>query len=312
MYYLGTRAFEYLLRDLAAGLPEGERSDPERALAIANENPRMEVPRRAASTPRERAEDLMEEAFRFGNRRRVTLTREALRVDPDCVDAHLVLAERVQDPTKRFEAFQEAVNAGTRALGHAFLEEHAGALWNHPEARPYLRARMSLARALAALGRQAGARAHWRELLRFDPGDHLSARYDLMVSLIEENLDEEAEQLEVPRDHPVTTLMLYGRALVGFRQRGDTDENTDRLDRAVRRNPYVMKFLAGRKTVPPSHEIQDLEPGSEDEALVCAAMLHGAWERTPRALDWLEAFRRRRKKKDVGRAGRSKRAHKRR
>jgi tetratricopeptide (TPR) repeat protein len=312
MYYLGSRAFEYLLRDLAAGLPEGDRRNPEKLHAAANQNPRAEVPRRPAQSPRERAEDLVEEAFRFGNRRRITLAREALRIDPDCVDAHLVLAERVQDPAKRFELFQEAVNAGTRALGHAFLEEHAGSLWDELDARPYLRARMNLARSLAALERRAGARAHWREILRLDPGDHLSARYDLMVSLIEENLDEEAEQLEVPRQHPVTTLMLYGRALVGFRQRGDTGENTDRLDLAVRRNPYVMKFLAGRKTVAPSHEIQDLEPGSEDEALVCAAMLHGPWERTPRALEWLETFRRQRKKKEVGRAGRSKRAHKRR
>jgi len=305
------RGVELFLRDLAATLAEEERGDAERLFTVALSEPERHVPRRPATNDRERAVDVVEDALGFANRRRFALAREALRIDPDCVDAFLILGERIGDAERRFELYQDAVNAGTRALGHAFLEEHAGHLWDELDARPYLRARMELARALEALDRSAGARAHWREILRFDPPDHLSARFDLMVSLIDDKLDDEAEALEVPQQHASTTLVSYARALAGFRRRGESDDTQERLAHAVRRNAHVMKYLLGRKTVAPSYELGRLKPGSEDEGIVTAAVLHTAWTTTPGALEWLEAFRRQRKKKAES-ASRSKRGRKRR
>ena len=58
------------------------------------------------------------------------LAKRALRLDPDCVDALVVLAD-LDSPTQRelIEGLQKAVAAGERSLGEKFIRENKGHFW---------------------------------------------------------------------------------------------------------------------------------------------------------------------------------------
>src|SRR5215207_11185802 len=99
------------------------------------------------STPLERAQELLYEAFETGShRKRVQLAKKALKVSPDCADAYVLLAEEDAGSLEEArELYQEGVEAGERALGRETFEEEAGHFWGILETRPYMRARQGLA-----------------------------------------------------------------------------------------------------------------------------------------------------------------------
>ena len=80
--------------------------------------------------PIQLAQDLayntMEASTRHQARR---LAREALDLDPDCVDALVTLASTERSPAKAVEKMTEAVEAGERRLGKEFFERNRGHFW---------------------------------------------------------------------------------------------------------------------------------------------------------------------------------------
>ncbi len=245
-----------------------------------------------ASTPLERAEDLMYEAFEARGRRQIQLARRALALSPDCADAYVILAERAWDVNEQVRLYSDGVAAGERALGREFFDEHAGRFWGLVEARPYLRARSGLAQALDASGRVAEATEHYREILRLDEEDHQGVRYLLLSLLLREGADDEVGSLlERFGDEP-TALSRYRQVLSTWR-RGDRREAQRLLRRAIRANPLVPAYLTGRRELP-DEPVETYTIGSPGEAVLCAEELGPAWQRAPGALDWLAAETRRR------------------
>ena len=101
------------------------------------------------------------EAVRPADARR--LAKRALKIDPDCVDALLVLADfDAHTSVAKLAALQRAVDAGERSLGEAFVIENAGSFWGLIETRPYMRALENLADAYAQAGMQTQAIAVYR------------------------------------------------------------------------------------------------------------------------------------------------------
>jgi hypothetical protein len=99
-----------------------------------------------------------------------------------------------------------------------------------------MRARASLADTLARLGRMAEAAAHYRDLLRLNPGDNQGNRYSLAPFLYELGADEELERL---LDHPEykgdpAPVFTYLRALMEFRPYGESRKAKELLRDALR------------------------------------------------------------------------------
>lgn len=76
-----------------------------------------------ATTPLERAQDLVYLAFEARGRRRTQLARKALELSADCADAYVILAEQAADPKTARDLYAQAVAAGERALGPLTFEE---------------------------------------------------------------------------------------------------------------------------------------------------------------------------------------------
>ena len=79
------------------------------------------------------------------------LAKRALKLDPNCVDALVVMTDLDARSTQAIIAgLQNAVAAGERALGARFIKENTGHFWGLLDTRPYMRAMERLAACCAA------------------------------------------------------------------------------------------------------------------------------------------------------------------
>jgi tetratricopeptide (TPR) repeat protein len=241
-----------------------------------------------ASTPLEKAQEMVYRAVDSSGRRRIQLARKALELSRDCADAYGILAERTGDAAQALDLHAQGVAAGERALGPRMFAENAGRFWGMTITRPYMRARFGLAQCLEELGRRDEAIGHYRELLRLNPTDNQGVRYSLLPALFASGLDEEAGTLLDQFREDRSALWVYGRTLWHFRREGDSGAARASLRRGLRANHRVPAYLIGRKALPlsdpPSYAF-----GSDEEAVMSARALGTAWSATPGAVDWLRA-----------------------
>ncbi len=230
----------------------------------------------------------MYDAWEARGPERVRLARKALQISPDCADAHVVLAEETARTAEEArDLYAKGVAAGERALGKETFEEGAGHFWGILETRPYMRARLGLAQALHALGKQREAIDHLWEMLRLNPNDNQGVRDLLLGWLLERGDDDAVKRLLDRYPEDWSAIWLYGRALHAFRTQGDTKAARKHLAEAMKENPHVPSYLLGRKPVPGRlPELMGI--GDESEAVVCAAGQGLAWHDTPGAPRWLQ------------------------
>ena len=227
-----------------------------------------------------------------------TLLEEALSIDPRNPDAltSLAFAER-RRPEKLIAGLKRAVRAGEAALGTDFFEEHRGRFWNTVETRPYVRARLALARQLLALGRSAEALEHGIALLDLGSDDIPGARYTAVGAALE--LGDLDRALEVMRRFPdeASALFLWARALMHYVQ-GEAAEAKEVVAQARAENRFVEEMILepeSRALDMPSSFI----PGGVREAEFIAFTLGAAWDRSEEAIERLDDDRRVRAEAEV-------------
>jgi len=241
-----------------------------------------------ATTPLERAQDLVYRAFEARGRRRLQLARKALELSADCADAYIILAEESRGLDAARALYEQAVAAGERALGPEVFAKETGKFWDVVETRPYMRARFGLAGALEALDRRDEAIEHYRELLRLNEGDNEGVRYSLLNALLLAGRDQEALTLVEQFGDEPTALWRYGRALAVFRREGDSSAARECLRAALRTNRHVPHFLTDDADAPHATPAA-YSIGSIEEAMICDAELGEAWRARPEAIRWLRA-----------------------
>lgn len=286
------RIMERVLAEIGRFVERSEFDDPveaNKAIQHRFVGPLDEIPS-TATTPLEKAQDLMYRAFEARGRRRTQLARKALELSADCADAYVLLAEHASDPETARGLYAQGVAAGERALGPRTFEEEAGHFWGMIQTRPYMRARLGLAHCLEELGRVDEAIGHYQELLRLNPNDNQGVRYVLLPVLLAAARDTEAGALLAHFEEDISAAWRYGWALWTFRREGDSQLARERLREAVRANRHVPKYLSGKAEWPgPLPESYAF--GSEEEAVICADELVDAWRATPGAERWLAAWK---------------------
>lgn len=242
-----------------------------------------------ATTPLEKAQELMYRAFDSRGRRRIQLARKALQVSPDCADAYVLLAEEAVAPEASLDLYRQAIAAGERAVGPDMMRDHVGHFWGIGTTRPYMRARMGLAHCLQEMERTDEAIGHYQELLRLNPNDNQGVRDVLLPLLLVTGRNTEAGALLDQYADDASAIWKYGWALWTFRQKGDSPAAQERLREAIKINRHVSKYLTGRAEMP--EMLPDSYAfGSAEEAMLCADDLAEAWRLTPGADRWLLTF----------------------
>jgi tetratricopeptide (TPR) repeat protein len=238
-------------------------------------------------TPLAKAQALMYRAFEEPDEQRwVQLAQDALAICPDCADAYVVLAEHATSRKEALRLYEQGVAAGERALGAEAFERDVGHFWGLLETRPYLRARLGLAHALWTAGRRDEAVRHLQDMLRLNPGDNQGVRYTLAGFLLFLDRDDDLARLLQQYPEECSAAWAYTKALLAFRQHGDTPEARQLLKEAKKTNRHVPAYLLGEK-FPPTEQPGYYSPGDEREALNYLGGFLAPWKSTPGAVAWL-------------------------
>ena len=236
------------------------------------------------------AQDIVYDAWETDDRRkRIALAKKALKVSPLCADAYVLLAqETARNLDEAISYYRQGVAAGEKALGEATFRDDAGYFWGLLETRPYMRARHGLASSLWAAGLRDEAVAHYEDMLRLNPDDNQGIRYLLLDCLLALGRDQQAEQLLEQYEDDGGAGWDWSKALLSFRQTGDSARSRKALAQAVATNGHVLAYLVGDKTMP--EELPDyITWGGEDEAVAYASGAADVWASTPGALAWLRS-----------------------
>ena len=290
-----SKSMEKIMQDVVKKLQSLDLSEDElENVDLAKLLNSMPVP--TATTPKEKAQELIVTAFESNDpKKQVEVARKALKIDPDNVDALVILAEHAStDVFQAISGYRKAIQAGERSLGEDFFREHEGHFWAIHETRPYMRAMEELAGILRSVSRSQGVLATvdeevlaiYQKMLRLNPGDNQGIRYKLLYFLLEQGKDKDAESLynEYLDDH--SAWWIYGRALLDFRKYGDTDVSRKSLRKAIRYNKYFPLYLLGRKRFPaspPGH----YGVGDANEAAYYMNTSFHIWQATPNAIRWI-------------------------
>jgi tetratricopeptide (TPR) repeat protein len=239
-------------------------------------------------TSLEKAQDIVFRAYSVKGRRQIHMARQALGVDPNCADAYIMLAERTPLQKKQLEYFTQAFQAAERTLTPETFEKHAGQFWKVVETRPYVRAKFRLAECLIKMSRLQEAAEHLRELLRLNPDDMMGARFWLWPCLLRLGKDAQVEKLlKQSKNDKGDCTWDYTRALLTFRQKGETPLAKRHLNQAIKNNAICAEYLMNGKGFPkPTPDGRELF--YDDEGYYCADVLAAAWHETTGAAEWLD------------------------
>jgi tetratricopeptide (TPR) repeat protein len=218
--------------------------------------------------------------------RRVRLAHDALAISTDCADAYVLLAEHATSRKEARRLYELGVAAGERALGAEAFQREAGHFWGLLETRPNMRARLGLAHSLWTTGRRDEAAQHLQDMLRLNPGDNQGVRYTLAGFLLFLDRDDDLARLLQQYPDEASAAWAYTKALLAFRQHGDTPEARQLLQEAKKTNKHVPAYLVGEE-FPPAEQPGSYSRGDESEALNYVGSFMAGWKATPGAVAWL-------------------------
>jgi tetratricopeptide (TPR) repeat protein len=289
-------AMEQMIRELHEAL-DGQDFSSEEEIAdfvrAFNQRGRQEASKsHGKRSGKHKAQDLVYQAMEAEDVETVAeLTAQALDLDPDCVDALILLAQLTGGTREEMiEHARQAVGAGERSLGgKKFFKENEGYFWGLIETRPYMRARAYLAELLVEAGRNDEAVEHHEEMLRLNPNDNQGLRYSLLgLYFLADNLDGVRRLFHEYEDEG-SAVFAWSRVLERHLS-GDEKAATKALKDARKTNKHVMKYLTGEKRLPKN--MPDYYGfGDENEAIICADAIGAAWKRSPKAVAWLKTSR---------------------
>jgi hypothetical protein len=129
------------------------------------------------------------------------------------------------------------------------------------------------------------ALAHFRELLRLNPGDNQGVRDLLLGELVRARRDDEAVTLLQEYKDDFAANWAYTWALVDFRN-GRLPEAEAAAARAFEVNAFVPDVLvADPDDLPPIGD--SVTFGGPDEAIAYVEHVGDVWHETPGAVEWL-------------------------
>ena len=181
-------------------------------------------------------EDDIPEALRFA--------RKALKIDPDNLDAELIVAvyggAKYYDAVKRLE---RAAAKGTKIMEKkGYMNDSVGDFWGVLETRPYMRLRTEYAKTLLEFGMYRKAIAEFEELIRLCDNDNIGNRYTLMHLYAFMEMEEEALALHEKYENSDEAQMLMPLAMLYYKT-GDRDKAEKYLKRIAKSNKDLIKFV---------------------------------------------------------------------
>lgn len=243
------------------------------------------APKIAPTSKKGQAQQLIYEAMDTHGSQRYKLAENALSLDPDCVDAYVILAEAASDSEEAMLLAKKGMEIGKKELGKAFFKENKGYFWGALETRPYMRAKAIYADTVYELGYEMVAINEYEELLELNPNDNQGIRYVLFPVYLEIGDFFKAEKL-LKQYEEENAHSLYNKLLLELVRNGFSEKAVSLLKSAKKANQHVIRYLTGKKQVPmylPDH----YSWGDENEAIIYADNHLHLWRKIEGLQKWI-------------------------
>lgn len=249
-------------------------------------NKKLQSPKKVPKGKKEQAQQLIFDAFETDGKQRYKLAEDALNLDPNCVDAYGLLAERASTLEEQARLYEKGMQAGEKELGKAFIKKNKGYFWGIIETRPFMRAKSQYGESLYYLGKINEAIQQYEEILELNPNDNQGIRYLLYVAHMDiGNFQKAGELLQVYDE--ATAQGLYNKLLLELNEKGFTAKALMLLKEAKDQNKHVIAYLTGKKRLP-KYAPDYYGFGDENEAIIYAeAHLH-LWKKLDGLVEWLK------------------------
>ncbi|PLR79568.1 tetratricopeptide repeat protein [Bacillus canaveralius] len=239
---------------------------------------------------KEKAQELLFEAYESTGNKRKQLVEKALKLYPNSSDAYNILAEYEKNPEEQKKLYLMAIEAGEKELGQAFFKENQGDFWGIVNTRPYMRAKYNYALLLHGMGMLKEAIEQYEELLELNDMDNQGVRYQLFVAYAQNGLLQKAESVLKQYNEDITAHGLYNKLLIEYLQNGPSQKAKKQLKKAKDSNPYVIDYLIQKKKLPRSSPAA-YGLGDESEAIVYAEQHLHLWRDNVELIEWLKESR---------------------
>jgi tetratricopeptide (TPR) repeat protein len=245
--------------------------------------------REVSKRDEEKARNLIYDALQSEGKNRYKLAEDALTLNPNCVDAYVILAEKTKSLEDAILMYEKGIQAGEINLGKAFFKENKGFFWGLTETRPFMRAKQHYAEALSLLGKVNEAIGQYEELLELNPMDNQGVRYSLFVAYIDAGEYKKASNLLQKYDE-ATAHGAYNKLLLELSEKGFTKKAQLLVKAAKKENKYVIPYLVGKKRLP-AYPPDYYGFGDENEAIVYADMHLHLWKKIEGLGEWLKSIK---------------------
>ncbi len=228
-------------------------------------------------------------ALEKSNDEKISAIIEALSIAPKCIEAYSLAGDIAPDFQTALSCYERAISIGEKRLPKKKESDRwrtgNGKFYN----RPFLRAKVSLARLFRQTGNEQEAVANYMDVVFFIDvhKDPLNCRYELQTYLFEiENYNELKKVLYAFRND-LACMTYYNEALLEFIQHGRTENLTHLLHSSIRFNKKVIECLKSDDDLSDLQFLY-LETGEYNEALHYAKECKHLWQQYPELLSLAE------------------------
>jgi tetratricopeptide (TPR) repeat protein len=237
---------------------------------------------------KEKAQDIAWDAWNApDSESRMALARRAIKTDPECTDAWVIMGQEEEEPGKKREYYQKAVDFFRKQHNAWYFEEKKGGFWGLLETRPFMRALQGLGVCQWNDHDEDDAIRTLAYMLELNPNDNQGIRFILVPWLVIKNRYAEARNL-IEKYDSFPAGFAYTKLLLDIIE--GKDEKTIKKDYAAASgyNRHVVKYILGKKGIPRLDQDR-ISFGGEDEAVSYMLDEYGKelWSRFPDAVEVL-------------------------
>ncbi len=175
---------------------------------------------------------------------RITSISKALELEPDNLDAKLMLIEcTAKNTLDRYEQLKSLVDEADKKMeAEKYFQEYTGQFWGVWETRPYMRIRHTWMQTLTALGMFGQAVEQGEDMLRLCENDNLGVRFTLMHLYAHFESRDKALALNAKYENDFITMTLFPLSILFFKL-GDFENALLYLKRLRKENPGAKEFI---------------------------------------------------------------------
>jgi tetratricopeptide (TPR) repeat protein len=213
------------------------------------------------------------------------ILEQALKLDPDCLEAHLCRIGWMEDAEKRIDALEDLLDHGDRVLGVNNPDFDPEMWWGDFHTRPHMRAMNLLGVDLLESGYIDEGLEILMQILQMNHTDNMGVRYTLIeAATLHRKPDIFYKMLELYPDE-MGLSFYYCKALVAYFKYGNKAKSKKIAVKAFERNPFPILLIAGAEEFP--EETGYFKIGSKEEAAEIVPFLSHIADKHKKAIDWL-------------------------